>query len=336
MFFRSPFRLLAVVFLSVGSIFSCFGAEPSRLENPADFPLMGDWEGSLTIPGRKAHKQPSIAAQLICIDQTQYRLRILPALNRRAEAYVDTTVSIEGDRFEYKAKGWQLVFENGICTGTRGEGDKQARVEMKKREQFSPTLGQKAPKGAIVLGFDDWEHPKSRPLTWNRLDDGGMEIVSIHWNDGENRKKEIGGSAVTKRRFGSMHLHLEFRYPVEIGKKDQKKGNSGLFISGFGEIQILNSYGSVGHWNECGAFYRNLPPKVNAAAPPLQWQTYDVEVRLPEPNSGKTTGYMSVRHNGHVIHKLVPFEVGKRKDIGFTLQDHSNAIQFRNIWVKES
>ena len=97
-------------------------------------------------------------------------------------------------------------------------------------------------------------------------------------------------------------------------------------------MQVLNSYALPGYWNEAGAIYKKHPPKVNAAAPPLQWQTYDVEVDFPDNGSGDAV--FTVKLNGHVVQNkiAIPF---KTADAAIRLQDHNNPIQFRNIWVLE-
>ncbi len=314
--------------------------ESAHFEDPTDFALMGDWEGKLLRPDVDP-KYNTLAAQLICIDKIKYRLRILPALNLRAEPYTEVDVELKDGRIAYQSQDWDLVFENGMCKGVRNPHGKPIKVNLKKVEQFSPTLGLKPPAGAIVLfdgtHFDAWRHHGTQTVpTWTLLkDDRVMETVSGHWNNMENRKKGIGGSIVTRQSFKNMQLHLEFRYPVEPGLVGQKRGNSGLKISGFKEVQILNSYGLPGYWNECGALYRYMPPQVNAAAPPLQWQTYDVEIQLPDVDSNDTTGTMTVRHNEHIIHNQVKMSVGRRESVTITLQDHRNALQFRNIWIKE-
>lgn len=323
--------VIATALLAIGS------SAQSRFEDPADFPLMGDWVGALDRPDSKPEYN-RLAAQLVCLDETRYQLRVVAELNRRANPYFDVEVEVKDGRIVYEADGWKFMFEEGICRGERLIGGTPVRLVLKKVAESPPTLGQKPPKGAIVLfdgsGFDEWVHDdRKRAVTWKLFDGQVMEIVSDKWNNMENRKNGIGGSIVTRGTFKSMKLHMEFRVPVEAGKAGQKRGNSGVFISGFKEIQILNSHGMPGYWNDCGALYRHMPPRVNMAAPPLHWQTYDIEVELPE--RGKTTGFMTVQHNGVTIHNRIAMEMGRRDKVGIRLQDHNNAIQFRNIWVVE-
>ena len=123
-------------------------------------------------------------------------------------------------------------------------------------------------------------------------------------------------------------------------KSGQARGNSGILLRGLTEVQILNSDGLPGYWNECGALYKLAPPKVNAAAPPLQWQTYDIDLTLPkyEATTGKkmTNARISVRHNGHAIHTNTELPSDSKGPFAMALQDHGSAIQFRNIWIVET
>jgi len=163
-----------------------------------------------------------------------------------------------------------------------------------------------------------------------------METVSAFWRNGQNRKEGIGGTIETKEKFGDLRFHLEFRYSVEPGKKGQDRGNSGLFFNGVGEIQILNSFALPGYWDDCGSIYKRYPPMVNAAGPPLVWQTYDVELIMPKfdkDNGNKVSkGMMTVWLNGILIHNKLEMDFNS-KEVSVGLQDHINAIQFRNIWL---
>jgi hypothetical protein len=112
------------------------------------------------------------------------------------------------------------------------------------------------------------------------------------------------------------------------------------------EVQILNSYGLHGYWNECGALYKTSPPQVNAARPPMEWQTYDIDYTAAVWKDGRKISppRITVRHNGILIHKdaIIPhatsysFPGRSSEPQGhgpLRLQDHNNALQFRNIWV---
>jgi hypothetical protein len=185
-------------------------------------------------------------------------------------------------------------------------------------------------------GSVDWkrigEKEEPRGHRWKLLGDGSMEVGPR------------GGSLVSKEVFGDHQLHLEFRTPFMPEARGQGRGNSGVYVQGRYEVQILDSYGLEGLDNECGGVYRVARPRVNMCAPPLAWQTYDIDFRAPrfDAQGNKTANArMTVSHNGVVIHEDldVPGQTGGGdganldKPGPLLLQDHGNPVQFRNIWV---
>jgi len=150
---------------------------------------------------------------------------------------------------------------------------------------------------------------------------------------------------VTKETFQDAQMHLEFRSPLMAKARGQQRGNSGIYIHGKYEVQILDSYGLAGWYNECGGIYRVAAPMVNMCAPPTQWQTYDIDFRGPRFNDkGEKTenARLSVVHNGVLIHKDIelPSPTGGAMKSGeqpgggpIMLQDHGNPVQFRNVWI---
>lgn len=346
--------VFASLLTTMSTLSAAEGASPDWTNvAPADLEIMGDYEGNyLNAPkGHYFHINKPVAAQIMNVSDGQYAIRFTQQLDARADPYFEGTAKVEGEAIVFDDKGWSGKATKDGLTGIASHGGKQVKFELKRVERMSPTLGAKPPAGAIVLfdgkNFDQWKHGDGRPVTWRLLENGIMEVPNP--KSKEDRERRIGGDIQTKQSFGDCRIHLEFRYPVEPGKAGQGRGNSGFFFQGDYEVQILNSYGLHGYWNECGALYKLSPPKVNAARPPLQWQTYDVEYTASVWKDGKKVSppRITVRHNGVLIHdnQEIPhgtahaFETRFKEPTGFgpiRLQDHGNAIQFRNIWIVPS
>ena len=141
-------------------------------------------------------------------------------------------------------------------------------------------------------------------------------------------------------------MHLEFRSPFMPGSKGQARGNSGVYLQGRYEVQVLDSYGLEGMDNECGGIYKVARPLVNMCAPPTQWQTYDVDFRaaIVDQNGNKLENpRLTLLHNGVMIYNNleipVPTDGGLDKDMSkpgpLFLQDHNDLVQYRNIWLIE-
>lgn len=184
---------------------------------------------------------------------------------------------------------------------------------LKKITRLSPTLNAKPPEGAIVLfdgtNADEWKEKK--------VVDGLLPVA-----------------ANTKRTFGDFKLHLEFRTPFQPGARSQGRGNSGVYLHGKHEIQVLDSFGLEGKDNECGGFYGSKPPSVNMCFPPLTWQTFDVEFKSEpaDPATKKAKARVTVFHNGVKIHEGIELPSGQGH---LHLQNHGNPVFYRNIWVVE-
>ena len=142
-------------------------------------------------------------------------------------------------------------------------------------------------------------------------------------------------------------VHLEFVTPFMPEAKGQGRGNSGCYLQGRYEVQILDSFGLAGEMHECGGIYSVNKPKINMCFPPLSWQTYDIEFTAARFDSnGKKTSHpkMTVYHNGVLIHENQDMKNGKTLAAPFDetpepqshyLQWHDNVVHFRNIWVVE-
>ena len=315
-------------------------------------PFMGDYTGSwVDAPnGTNAAGNPTVCAQVINVDTNLYRVKIFHEFDQRLPVYVDTEVTVKNGALSGKEGGWEFTVKNGKIKGQAvgmGRKDQAVAFELDSVVRLSPTLGMKPPKNAVVLLGDDGlgalQHGDGKPVRWKWLaDDKVMEI------DPDSRIEGASRTVVSKEKFKDVRVHVEFRYPIEPGKSGQGRGNSGFFLMDFYEVQILNSYGLDGLWNECGSLYKVAAPKVNMAAPPLQWQTYDIMFQAPRfDESGKKVrnARITVRHNGKLIHnnEEIPYstankETGRdvpepREAAPIQMQDHNNLIQFRNIWA---
>lgn len=153
----------------------------------------------------------------------------------------------------------------------------------------------------------------------------------------ENGYVEItpkGGGIRTRDTFkGDYQLHLEWRTPDVVTGNGQGRGNSGVFIGGFPEIQVLDSFQNDTYPDgQAAGLYGHYPPMVNASRKPGEWQIYDI---LFERASATTGGKarLTVIHNGAVVHYLREF-ASRQQEGDIALQDHNNPVRYRNIWLR--
>jgi len=199
-------------------------------------------------------------------------------------------------------------------------------------------------------GEELFDHPfgpelSESDISWQIIDPDSVDYRP-KWDLEENvlRVKPGSGNLVSRQKFKDVFMHVEFRSPYMPGATGQKRGNSGVYIQGRYEIQVLDSYGLKGEDDECGGIYKVSRPRVNMCAPPLQWQTYDIEFIAPRFSSeGAKISHarITVRHNGVFIHENLELTgvtggaLDNRTDEpgGLMLQDHGDPVEFRNIWV---
>lgn len=166
----------------------------------------------------------------------------------------------------------------------------------------------------------------------------------------ENGYAEVNrtGDIRTKAQFGDCQLHIEWAAPAEVKGKSQGRGNSGVFLMGRYEVQVLDCYENRSYPDgQAAALYGQTPPLVNACRPPGEWQTYDIIFRAPRFDGKKLLepARVTVIHNGVVVHhaqELIGGTTHKRvAKYGahgpkgpIKLQDHGNPVRYRNIWVR--
>ena len=151
----------------------------------------------------------------------------------------------------------------------------------------------------------------------------------------ENGYAEIApksGGIRTREKFkGDFQLHIEWRTPDVVSGKGQGRGNSGVFIGGFPEVQVLDSFENDTYPDgQAAGLYGHYPPMVNASRKPGQWQTYDILFERARPGS---KARLTVIHNGLVVHYLREFDSGAQEG-DIALQDHNNPVRYRNIWLR--
>ena len=198
----------------------------------------------------------------------------------------------------------------------------------------------RVPSDAIVL-FDGkdlshWVHKDGSSARW-KVENGYVEVVPK------------SGEIHTHDAFGDCQLHVEFAEPTPPKGESQGRGNSGVFLMGLYEIQVLDSYENRTYADgQASAVYGQYPPLVNASRPPGQWQTYDIVFHGPRfDTAGKLTraARVTVFHNGVLVQDNVeisgPTAHGERppykahpEKLPFALQDHGEPVRFRNLWIR--
>jgi Domain of Unknown Function (DUF1080) len=197
-----------------------------------------------------------------------------------------------------------------------------------------------APADATVLlgaGADGsaWQMSGGAPLSWP-LKDGVLQSGK--------------GMIETKQEFTDFQLHVEFATPKEVKGTGQGRGNSGVFLVGAFEVQVLDSYQNQTYPDgQAAAMYGQYPPLVNASRAPGEWQTYDIVFTAPRMNAAGTVekpAIVTVFHNGVVVHNATAYQgptahkvIGKYSAANakgpIRLQDHGNPVHFRNIWIRQ-
>ncbi|PQO44126.1 DUF1080 domain-containing protein [Blastopirellula marina] len=325
-----PVRFVfSLLFLSCGSFLLAGPSFTDPKEAGEDYDVQGEYQGVLGPDNVK------IAAQVIAKGKGKFHAVGMPGGlpgdglkpdekkveadgEREGELVVFRVTTEEGDEVRAEVKDGVMVVYGG---------DNQKVMELSKVFRESPTMGAKPPEGAVVLfdgsNLDAWMNAKM-------TEDGLMQQ-----------------GATSKQLFDDHTLHIEFRLPFMPEDSGQGRGNSGLYLQGRYEVQMLDSFGLSGENNECGGIYTVKKPDVNMCFPPLVWQTYDVDftaAKYDDEGKLKSAPRITVKHNGVVIHDNVelpadrtttaaPVKVGKEPGPVY-LQNHGNPVRYRNIWVK--
>lgn len=196
------------------------------------------------------------------------------------------------------------------------------------------------PSDAVALfdgsGLDAWRG-RDGAAAWRLVGDGTMEVVPG------------SGDIRTRAAFGSCQLHVEWRAPEAVRGESQGRGNSGVFLLGRYEVQVLDGYANPTYADgQTAAIYGQYPPLVNACVPPGAWHVYDIVFEAPVYAGGTLTApaHITVLHNGLLVHhrqrllgptlhrELASYDAPHGPTGPLVLQDHGDLVRFRNIWLR--
>jgi len=307
-------------------------ADPAKTD--ADFAFQGEYAGEVTHEGQKM----PFGVQVIALGDGTFDAVAYPGglpgdgWDPPNKVFGSGVREGEGDAAVVKIKAidWggntrKGEIRNGAIVTLSDTGSEVARFPKVNRS--SPTLGQKPLEGAIVIYDGTGTSTDTSQLIDGRVSDDGLLMEGV----------------TTKNSFGDALWHIEFRLPYQPKDRGQGRANSGAYVMGCYEVQMLDSFGLEGKDNECGGIYKAAAPSVNMCLPPLVWQTYDINITAPRFEGDKkiANATMTVQHNGTVIHAnqevptLTPggplkAEASKGP---LHLQNHGNPVRYRNIWV---
>lgn len=286
-----------------------------------DFQLQGEYTGQL--------EGEDVGLHVLALKDRTFRAVLytggLPGAgwDQEHKTSAETKLAEDSKTLAFKLPQGELFVSDGAAK--IAQGDKLAG-KLNKVERTSPSLGAKPPEAAVVL-FDGSSAEKFKG---GRISDDGLLMQGVTSHD----------------KFGDFFLHMEFRTPFMPQASGQGRGNSGCYLQGRYEVQVLDSFGLEGKNNECGGIYETRDPDVNMCLPPLAWQTYDIDytaARYDEQGNKTANARITVYHNGIAIHEDVELPKGTRahpvkegpEPGPIYLQDHGNPVRYRNIWLVE-
>lgn len=258
-------------------------------------------------------------------------------------AVVSCQEEVKIDPLEPKEKEDQVIVHEEY-TGTEPTKPEETEFYEPTVPRVEPSFEGSPPSDAIVLfdgtSLDGWVSSKDNSAAnWILNDDGSMTV------------KNKAGDIETEQHFGDIQLHIEWRSPKDVNDKGQHRGNSGIFLNGLYELQVLDQNDNPTYVNgQVGSIYKQHAPLAMASVPSGEWNTYDVIYHAPEFNAKGAkikSGTITVLHNGVLIQDHVEIK-GTTPYIGWPknpshgkgplkLQDHgdNSRVSFRNIWVRE-
>lgn len=307
--------------------------DPAKVDR--DYAIQGEYAGSVDANGQLT----PVAARVIALGNGMFDVVAypggLPGLGwtgtdrftgtaARTGDAADAPVKIEGTDWTGSPRKGEI--RNGEIVVFHDDGSEWTRLPKKPRT--SATLGQKPPEDAVVIFDGPGPVNEAATLVDAHVTDDGLLMQGV----------------TTKETFGDAVWHIEFRLPYQPFDRGQNRGNSGAYVQGCYEVQMLDSFGLEGKDNECGGLYSIAAPRANAALPPLEWQTYDIDFTAPKFADGKkvSNARLTVRHNGILVQDDVDVPMitpagpqpEERPRGPLHLQEHGCQVRYRNIWVQ--
>lgn len=296
--------------------------DPNQVDT--DYSYQGEYRGWQRSRPSARSSEP-VALQVIALGEGKFAASKyyggLPGEGWFGGSRYELSGELTGDVVQLRSDDYSVMVDGETAIIMTPDGRRAG--ELQKVHRVSPTMGAAPPPEAIVL-FDgtSTEHFKGGKITEEGYLLAGADTVEP-WTD--------------------FRLHGEFRIPYKPLARGQARGNSGFYLQSRYEVQVLDSFGLEGIENEGGSLYRTRRPDINMSYPPLQWQTYDIELispRFDEQGNKLSNMRITVWHNGVLIHNNVEIEnkTGAGKPEGpeplpTKLQEHSNPVVFRNIWI---
>jgi hypothetical protein len=308
-------------------------------QTDADFPFQGEYVGTITHDGQPLQ----FGVQVIALGDGAFEAVAYPGglpgagwtppnkikgKGARAGDGHSAVVKLEGVDWGGVTRMGEIRTLDGtpVIVVQSESGSEIAKLPKVNRK--SPTLGQEPPSTATVIFDGAGPVVEADTLEAPRITADGLLMEGV----------------TTKGRYGDGLWHIEFCLPYQPKDRGQGRGNSGAYVQGCYEVQMLDSFGLEGKNNECGGVYSVAAPGVNMCLPPLDWQTYDIEFTGPRFAGDKKIANprMTVRHNGIVIQdnveipKITPGGPQKQEQpVGpLHLQNHGNPVRYRNIWFQ--
>lgn len=306
-------------------------AEPNKKKQAAltakaagpDFAIQGEYRGEVSTDDGSVQ----VGTQIIALGDGKFRAvgyqGGLPGdgWNSDKEKIIIEAESKNGE-VRFASEEYPLgILKNGVISVRAGD---QEIGKLKKVTRKSDTLGKKPPQNAVVL-FDGTSPDEFKG---GKMTEDGLLMQGV----------------TSKKTFQSFQLHLEFQLSFMPYARGQARSNSGVYMQGRYEVQILDSFGLAGKNNEAGGIYEISDPSVNMCYPPLSWQTYDVDFTAAKyDDNGKKTANarMTVKHNGVTVQndtevprstRASPVKEGPEAGPIY-IQNHGNPLRFRNIWL---